>query len=80
MIDTGDIDVFLGLDVGKGEHHGRTPPRRHLGRQEDLPFDQGKHHIRPCSGAPDDGPTSFAMLRDGTFHEPQPVRAVVPHT
>ncbi|MFH8698964.1 IS110 family RNA-guided transposase [Streptomyces chartreusis] len=21
MIDTGDIDVFLGLDVGKGEHH-----------------------------------------------------------
>ncbi|MFJ5879990.1 IS110 family transposase [Kitasatospora cineracea] len=22
MIDTGDVDVFLGLDVGKGEHHG----------------------------------------------------------
>jgi transposase len=21
VIDTGDIDVFLGLDVGKGEHH-----------------------------------------------------------
>ncbi|GAA3814451.1 hypothetical protein GCM10022206_61130 [Streptomyces chiangmaiensis] len=21
MIDTGAIDVFLGLDVGKGEHH-----------------------------------------------------------
>ncbi|MFE6946396.1 hypothetical protein [Streptomyces chartreusis] len=21
MIDTGDIDVYLGLDVGKGEHH-----------------------------------------------------------
>ncbi|MFD7781331.1 transposase [Streptomyces sp. NPDC059753] len=21
MIDTGDIEVFLGLDVGKGEHH-----------------------------------------------------------
>ncbi len=21
MIDTGGIDVFLGLDVGKGEHH-----------------------------------------------------------
>ncbi|MBB5934383.1 hypothetical protein FHS42_001409 [Streptomyces zagrosensis] len=21
MIDTGDIDVHLGLDVGKGEHH-----------------------------------------------------------
>lgn len=21
MIDTGDIDVFLGLDVDKGEHH-----------------------------------------------------------
>lgn len=21
MIDTGDIDIFLGLDVGKGEHH-----------------------------------------------------------
>ncbi|MFC9706038.1 hypothetical protein ACFTWD_35705 [Streptomyces sp. NPDC056943] len=27
MFDTGDIDVFLGLDVGKGEHHatGATP-------------------------------------------------------
>ncbi|GGV68768.1 hypothetical protein GCM10010261_62820 [Streptomyces pilosus] len=24
MIDTGDIDVFLGLDVGKGEHHATT--------------------------------------------------------
>jgi transposase len=22
VIDTGDVDVFLGLDVGKGEHHG----------------------------------------------------------
>ena len=22
MIDTGDVDVFLGLDLGKGEHHG----------------------------------------------------------
>lgn len=22
MIDTGDVDAFLGLDVGKGEHHG----------------------------------------------------------
>ncbi|MBX4180097.1 IS110 family transposase, partial [Streptomyces geysiriensis] len=21
MIDTSDIDIFLGLDVGKGEHH-----------------------------------------------------------
>lgn len=21
MIDTGDIDAFFGLDVGKGEHH-----------------------------------------------------------
>ncbi|MFF5974031.1 hypothetical protein ACFY7C_21140 [Streptomyces sp. NPDC012769] len=21
MIDTGVVDVFLGLDVGKGEHH-----------------------------------------------------------
>ncbi|KAB1976720.1 hypothetical protein [Streptomyces triticiradicis] len=21
VIDTGDIDVYLGLDVGKGEHH-----------------------------------------------------------
>ncbi|MFE6946686.1 IS110 family transposase, partial [Streptomyces chartreusis] len=21
MIDTSDIDVYLGLDVGKGEHH-----------------------------------------------------------
>ncbi|MGW1094894.1 hypothetical protein ACWD5W_03780 [Streptomyces sp. NPDC002455] len=21
MIDTGDVDPFLGLDVGKGEHH-----------------------------------------------------------
>ncbi len=20
-VDTGDVDVFLGLDVGKGEHH-----------------------------------------------------------
>lgn len=25
VIDTGDIDVFLGLDVGKGEHHARVP-------------------------------------------------------
>ncbi|MFF7871002.1 hypothetical protein ACFZCT_31740 [Streptomyces qaidamensis] len=24
MIDTGDINVFLGLDVGKGEHHATT--------------------------------------------------------
>ncbi|GAA3595562.1 hypothetical protein GCM10022295_90960 [Streptomyces osmaniensis] len=26
MIDTGDIDVFLGLDVGKGEHHATAVP------------------------------------------------------
>ncbi|WNO70097.1 hypothetical protein OG894_41265 [Streptomyces sp. NBC_01724] len=24
MIDTGDTDVFLGLDAGKGEHHATT--------------------------------------------------------
>lgn len=30
MIDTGAIDVFLGLNVGKGEHHAIavTPPER----------------------------------------------------
>ncbi|CAM5528099.1 hypothetical protein GCM10010299_43760 [Streptomyces tanashiensis] len=30
VIDTGDIDVFLGLDVGKGEHHATavTPARK----------------------------------------------------
>lgn len=27
MIDTGDVDVFLGLDVGKGEHHGTAVTR-----------------------------------------------------
>lgn len=27
MIDTGDIDVFLGLDVGKGEHHATAVTR-----------------------------------------------------
>jgi hypothetical protein len=30
VIDTSDVDVFLGLDVGKGEHHAS----RHPGRQE----------------------------------------------
>jgi hypothetical protein len=35
VIDTGDIDVYLGLDVGKGEHHA-TALR---GRNESLyPF------------------------------------------
>jgi transposase len=27
VIDTGDVDVFLGLDVGKGEHHGTAVTR-----------------------------------------------------
>ncbi|MFJ5644458.1 IS110 family transposase [Streptomyces sp. NPDC093223] len=27
MINTGDVDVFLGLDVGKGEHHGTAVTR-----------------------------------------------------
>lgn len=27
MIDTGDVDAFLGLDVGKGEHHGTALTR-----------------------------------------------------
>ncbi|MFD9635067.1 hypothetical protein ACFWX8_31040 [Streptomyces violascens] len=27
MIDIGGIDVFLGLDVGKGEHHATAPGR-----------------------------------------------------
>jgi hypothetical protein len=27
VIDVSDIGVFLGLDVGKGEHHIRAPPR-----------------------------------------------------
>ncbi|BFV54938.1 hypothetical protein KCMC57_up00420 [Kitasatospora sp. CMC57] len=27
MIDTSDVDVFLGLDVGKGEHHGTAVTR-----------------------------------------------------
>lgn len=27
MIDTGDIDVYLGLDVGKGEHHATALTR-----------------------------------------------------
>nr|WSX47950.1 hypothetical protein OG409_02695 [Streptomyces sp. NBC_00974] len=34
MIDTGDIDVCPGLDVGKGEHHSTavTPGREDGGR------------------------------------------------
>ncbi|WP_131786502.1 hypothetical protein [Protofrankia symbiont of Coriaria ruscifolia] len=28
MINTGGIDVYLGLDVGKGEHHATAPPVR----------------------------------------------------
>lgn len=27
MIDTGDVDVFLGLAIGKGEHHGTAVTR-----------------------------------------------------
>ncbi|SFT21316.1 hypothetical protein [Streptomyces sp. ok210] len=53
MIDTGDIDVFLGLDVGKGEHH--TQALLCLAR-------------RPAD-------ILFAMLRDGTFYEPQPAES-----
>jgi hypothetical protein len=34
VIDTSDIDVYLGLDVGKGEHHATAkrlaPPARAL--------------------------------------------------
>ncbi|MFD6126656.1 hypothetical protein, partial [Streptomyces hydrogenans] len=48
MIDTGDIDVFLGLDVGKGEHHATavTPVSytlRHLHSDFLMP-------LAPCIG------------------------------
>ncbi|MET8330070.1 hypothetical protein [Streptomyces sp. NPDC005181] len=34
MIHTSDIDVFLGLDVGKGEHHATAVTLK-------LPLDHG---------------------------------------
>ncbi|BAG17517.1 putative IS element transposase [Streptomyces griseus subsp. griseus NBRC 13350] len=42
MIDTGDIDVFLGLDVGKGEHHATavTPAGKKA-------FDKRLSHTEP---------------------------------
>jgi hypothetical protein len=30
VIDTSDIDVFLGLDVGKGEHHATAASTRNV--------------------------------------------------
>lgn len=45
MIDTGDIDVYLGLDVGRGEHHATavTPAGKKAFRKR-LPNSEPKSH------------------------------------
>jgi hypothetical protein len=41
---------------------------------------QGQHHTQMFSLARRRADVLFAMLRDGTFYDPQPVRAVAPQT
>lgn len=53
MIDTGDIDVFLGLDVGKGEHHATavTPTGKKGVRQAAAPHrTQAPRTVRETPG------------------------------
>lgn len=47
MIDTGDVDIFLDLDVGKGEHHGTAAPRTGK-RAIDKRLPNSEPTMRPC--------------------------------
>jgi len=68
-----------GHDAAAGDHwrHRSTPSWAYY----DKEIAQGKHHTQAllCL-ARRRADVLFAMLRDGTFYEPQPVRAVVPQT
>ncbi len=58
MLDTAEVKIFLGLDVGKSAHHGHglTPAGK-------VVFDKQLPNSEPS--------VLFAMLRDGTFYEPR---------
>jgi hypothetical protein len=75
VIEIGEVAVFLGLDVGKGEHHGRglTPAGR---TYYDRKRAQGKTHTQAllCL-ARRRIDVLFTMLRDGTFYESRPASA-----
>lgn len=81
MIDTGDIDVFLGLDVRKGEHHTTAvTPAGKKALDKRLPNTEpklrelfAKLQARPCSASPDAGQMSSSRCsgtEPSTNHKP----------
>ncbi|MEV0115066.1 hypothetical protein AB0H77_17715 [Streptomyces sp. NPDC050844] len=73
VIDVSDIGAFLGPDVDKGEHHATavTPAAGQAPGRDGSRGPTGLAQALLCL-ARRRADVFFAMLRDGTFYDPQP--------